>query len=105
MPRDPWYKNEETDKIWWKDTDYIGEFIFSFDKQHEYNLFQDYPYKLTKEEKRFSIRRTRIGETSLQIVKREAYAQASCSNARCLSFCHTAVPCTLPTFHEKCPPR
>lgn len=51
MPRDPWYKNEETDKIWWEDTDYIGEFIFSFDKQHEYNLFQDYPYKLTKEEK------------------------------------------------------
>ena len=39
MPRELWYKNEETDKIWWKDTDRIGEVIFSFDKQHEYNLF------------------------------------------------------------------
>lgn len=34
MPRDLWYKNEAIDKIWWKDTDRIGEFIFSFDKQH-----------------------------------------------------------------------
>lgn len=47
-----WYKNESTDKIWWKDTpDEVGSWIFSFDKETEYNMFSDYPYKLTPEEK------------------------------------------------------
>ena len=47
-----WYKNNDTDKIWWKDTpDTVGNFIFSFDKKAEYNLFRDYPFKLTKEQK------------------------------------------------------
>lgn len=46
------YKNNPDDKIWWKeDLDKIGEFIFSFDKKKEYNLFRDYPQALTKEEK------------------------------------------------------
>ena len=48
-----WYKNEDTDKIWWKDTpDTVGEWIFSFDKVAEYNMYADYPHKLSKEEKK-----------------------------------------------------
>nr|DAL46286.1 MAG TPA_asm: hypothetical protein [Caudoviricetes sp.] len=46
-----WYKHEPTDKIWWKDDDSIGSFVFSFDRVHEFNMFQDYPEKLTKEQK------------------------------------------------------
>lgn len=46
-----WYKNSEGDLIWWKDTDLIGEWIFSFDKVHEFNMFRDYPYKLTEQQK------------------------------------------------------
>lgn len=51
MPSD-FYKNEPTDVIWWVDnTDETGVFEFSFDKKRIYNLFQDYPWKLSKEEK------------------------------------------------------
>ena len=46
-----WYKNEETDKIWWKETETVGEWIFSFDKKTEYNMFADYPHNLTPEQK------------------------------------------------------
>lgn len=47
------YKNESTDKVWWKEMpDTIGVFIFSFDREKEFNLFQDYPQKLTAEQKR-----------------------------------------------------
>lgn len=46
-----WYKNEESDKIWWKETDTVGEWIFSFDKEKEYNMFADYPHNLTPEQK------------------------------------------------------
>lgn len=47
-----WYKNEETDTIWWLDTpDRVGEWIFSFDKKTSFNLFADYPHKLSKEQK------------------------------------------------------
>lgn len=46
------YKNNETDKIWWiDDLDSVGEFLFSFDKKKIFNLFKDYPHNLTKEEK------------------------------------------------------
>ena len=46
------YKNNPDDKIWWReDLDKIGEFVFSFDKKKMFNLFQDYPQNLTKEEK------------------------------------------------------
>jgi hypothetical protein len=46
------YKKNETDVIWWvENKDKIGEHLFSFDKTNIYNLFQDYPYKLTSEEK------------------------------------------------------
>ncbi len=45
-------KNERGDKIWWVDCQgIIGEFLFSFDKKKIYNMFTDYPYKLTPEEK------------------------------------------------------
>lgn len=47
-----WYKNETTDVIWWKDTDAKGEWIFSFDKEKEFNMFADYPHKLTPEQKK-----------------------------------------------------
>lgn len=46
-----WFKNKESDKIWWKDTDSVGEWIFSFDKETEYNMFADYPHNLTPEQK------------------------------------------------------
>lgn len=47
-----WYKENDSDKVWWLDnSDVIGEFVFSFDKKKEYNLFADYPHKLTKEER------------------------------------------------------
>ena len=46
------YKENENDKVWWIDNpDVIGEFLFSFDKKKIFNLFQDYPWKLTIEEK------------------------------------------------------
>lgn len=41
------YKNNETDAIWWVDTEAIGEFLFSFDKKKIYNLYADYPHNLT----------------------------------------------------------
>lgn len=45
------YKNEPDDTIWWVDTDTTGEWLFSFDKEKIFNMFQDYPYKLTAEQK------------------------------------------------------
>ena len=47
-----WYKESENDKIWWLDTsEKDGEFIFSFDRKEKFNLFVDYPHKLTKEQR------------------------------------------------------
>lgn len=46
------YHNEPGDKIWWiDDVDSIGVFQFSFDKKKIFNLFEDYPKKLTAEQK------------------------------------------------------
>lgn len=46
------YKNNDTDQIWWVDNPKkIGVHLFSFDKQKIYNLFEDYPQNLTKEQK------------------------------------------------------
>ena len=51
MPNN-FYKENANDKVWWIDNpDVIGEFLFSFDKKKIFNLFQDYPWKLTIEEK------------------------------------------------------
>ena len=45
------YKNDPSDKIYWVDNvGTIGEFLFTFDKKKIYNLFRDYPQKLTAEE-------------------------------------------------------
>ena len=46
------YKNDPNDKIWWVDNiERTGEWLFSFDRNTVYNLFSDYPYKLTAEQK------------------------------------------------------
>lgn len=46
------YKEHPQDKIWWVDNEgTIGEWEFSFDKKTIFNLFRDYPHKLTKEQK------------------------------------------------------
>lgn len=51
-PTRDFYKEHKRDKVWWIDTsDYDGVFEFSFDKKKVFNLFRDYPYKLTKEQK------------------------------------------------------
>lgn len=46
---DGFYKRNPGDKIWWKNGT-IGEWLFSFDKDKVYNMFRDYPYKMTPEE-------------------------------------------------------
>ena len=52
MSSELWYKNNPTDLIWWIDTpDTVGEWLFSFDKQTVFNMFADYPHKLTPEQK------------------------------------------------------
>ena len=47
------YKENKNDKIWWLDngSEVKGEFIFTFDKKKLFNMFADYPDKLTKEQK------------------------------------------------------
>ena len=52
MSNNRWYKENSTDNIWWLDNgdEVVGVFIFSFDQKTEYNLFSDYPYKLTPEQ-------------------------------------------------------
>lgn len=52
MALSDFYHNEPDDKIWWVDNmEAIGEFLFSFDKKKIFNLFEDYPHKLTPEQK------------------------------------------------------
>lgn len=47
------YKKNASDTIWWANNpDRIGEFLFSFDKKQIFNLFADYPEKLTAEQKK-----------------------------------------------------
>lgn len=49
---DKWYKDNDTDQIWWLDTPgRVGEWLFSFDKKQVFNMFRDYPAKLNKEQK------------------------------------------------------
>ena len=46
-----WSRENETDKVWWLDTYGVyGLHIFSFNKKKQYNLFADYPDKLSVEE-------------------------------------------------------
>lgn len=47
-----WCKKNVSDEVWWLDNlDQIGEHVFSFDKKTKFNLFADYPHKLTPEQK------------------------------------------------------
>lgn len=48
---DIWYKYGDNGKVYWKDTDRLGELVFSFDMKIEFNFWQDYPHKLTSEQK------------------------------------------------------
>lgn len=51
------YKNEPNDTIWWvDDTDQTGVWLFSFDKKEVYNMFADFPQKLTQEQVRIFIK-------------------------------------------------
>ena len=44
-------KQNPGDRVWWLDNyDIIGEFVFSFDKEKTFNLFEDYPHKLSVRE-------------------------------------------------------
>lgn len=46
------YKNSPDDKIWWvNNPETVGEWLFSFDKKTVFNMFADYPHKLTAEQK------------------------------------------------------
>ena len=46
------YKNKPEDSIYWvDDPDTMGEYLFSFDKKQVFNLFTDYPHKLTAEQR------------------------------------------------------
>ena len=46
------YKQKRGDSIWWVDTsESHGLWLFSFDKKQVYNMFTDYPNKLTPEQK------------------------------------------------------
>lgn len=45
------YKNKPTDTIWWVESEHVGEHLFTFDKKRIFNLFADYPWKLSIKEK------------------------------------------------------
>lgn len=47
------FKNAPSDVIWWGDNgeESKGEFVFTFDKKTFFNMFEDYPHKLTPEQK------------------------------------------------------
>lgn len=45
-------KNEINNKVQWiRDPNQKGVFLFTFDGVQIFNLFRDYPYKLSKEQK------------------------------------------------------
>lgn len=47
------YRKDKDSKVWWAYVEgYKGIHIFSFDRKKTFNLFRDYSYKLTEEEKR-----------------------------------------------------
>ena len=46
------YKEDKDNKIWWVESENeIGTWAFSFDKKKIFYMFQDYPYKLSPEQK------------------------------------------------------
>lgn len=61
------YKQNKNDKIWWiDDLDSIGKHMFSFDKVKIFNLFADYPYNLTPEEKEIFDKEIHTGKNFLR---------------------------------------
>lgn len=50
MASSKFYKESENDIIWWVDTDDKGDWLFSFDQKTIYNMYADFPYKLTREQ-------------------------------------------------------
>ena len=51
--KNEYYKEHDGDKVWWLlNEDSTGKFIFSFDKKTNFNLFKDYPQKLTAKQKK-----------------------------------------------------
>ena len=48
-----YFKNNPDDVIWWVDnsSEVKGQWIFTFDKKTHFNMFADYPHKLTPEQK------------------------------------------------------
>lgn len=48
-----WVKNNEDDSIYWlNNPEKVGEWIFSFDQKETFNMFSDYPDKLTPKQKK-----------------------------------------------------
>lgn len=47
------YKNKPTDKVMWLEArdNNVGEWKFTFDEEKFFNLFADYPSKLTPQQK------------------------------------------------------
>lgn len=46
------YKRHEGDRVWWFDVYGVrGRHLFSFDGKEIFNLFRDYPWRLTSEQK------------------------------------------------------
>lgn len=46
------FKKKENDVIWWGGEEgEDGKIYFSFDKKKKFNIWQDYPKSLTKEQK------------------------------------------------------
>lgn len=65
---DKFYKNKKSGSIWWVDNNgALGEFLFSFDKKKIFNLFRDYPAKLTLPRKQYLIKKTHNGRTFSRI--------------------------------------
>ena len=51
MDKKKFYKINESDLTIWVDSEQVGEHLFTFDKQRIFNLFADYPWKLSPKEK------------------------------------------------------
>lgn len=45
------HNNISADFTWIENPDRVGEMLFTFDGEHIFNLFRDYPHKLTAEQK------------------------------------------------------
>lgn len=45
------YKNHDTDTIWWVSSPMIGSLMFSFNRITVFNLWSDYPFNLTSKQK------------------------------------------------------